>query len=140
MIGGAKVDGTRISNQTSTYVSAEENVRPLRDQIILEPLEWNPSTVIRVAQVGKPVRGKVIAVGPGRYPIKYNGPKGVRTKSWLGKHFIPTEIKVGDIVELGGLQLGDNQFRGYNFQTFVWGTKEYLICREGDVAGIVDEH
>jgi co-chaperonin GroES (HSP10) len=139
VIGGPKVDGARISNTSNAYVSAEEKIRPLRDQIVLEPLEWNPSDIIRVAQVGKPVRGRVVAVGPGRYPLKYNGPKGKRTKSWLGKNFIPTEVKIGDVVQLGGLQLGEGQFRGYAFQTFIWGTKEYLICREGDVAGI-DEH
>lgn len=133
------VAGTRISNATSAYVSAEETVRPLRDQIILEPLEWTPSTLIRVAYSGKPVRGRVVAVGPGRYPIKYNGRKGVRTKSWLGKRFIATQVKVGDIVELGGLELGIGPLAGYGFQTFIWGTQEYVICREGDVCGIVED-
>ena len=118
--------------------------RPLHDRVVVRRIEEDKKTaggiIIPDTVKEKPMQGEVIAVGPGRYPIKYNGRKGVRTKSWLGKHFIPTEIKVGDIVELGGLQLGDNQFRGYNFQTFLWGTKEYLICREGDVAGIVDEH
>ena len=125
--------GERVDTPTNAYVSAKENVRPLRDQIILEPLEWEPSKVIRVAYTGKPLRGRVKAIGPGRYRRKYNGPKGLRTQSWLGKHFLPTEVKVGDIVELGGLEL-----RGYAFQTFIWGTKEYVICSEQDVTGIVE--
>jgi len=133
-----EVPGKRIGNETDSYVSAEEVVRPLRDQIILEPLEWEPSALIRVAYQGKPLRGRVKAIGPGRYPLKYDGPKGKRTKMWLGKHFIPTEVKVGDIVELGGLDLGIGEFRGYGFPTFIWGTKSHVICSERDVTGIIE--
>lgn len=130
--------GVRLGNETSNYIPESAAIRPLRDQIVLEPLEWRPSQVIDVAQQGRPVRGIVKAIGPGRYPLKYNGRKGARTKSWLGKHFIPTEVKVGDIVELGGIELGTGALRGYAFQTFLWGTKEHLICSERDVTGIVD--
>lgn len=129
--------GVRIGNETSHVVLESEGIRPLRDQIILEPLEWEPSKIIRVAQQGRPVRGIVKAIGPGRYPLKYNDRKGKRTQSWLGKHFIPTEVKVGDIVELGGIELGTGALRGYAFQTFLWGTKEHVICSERDVTGIV---
>ena len=132
------VRGKRIGNETSSYVSASESIRPLRDQIVLEPLEWEPSKVIRVAYFGRPLRGRVKAIGPGRYELKYNGPKGKRTKSWLGNCFIPTEVKVGDVVELGGLGLGTNELRGYAFQTFIWGVKEHIICREGDVTMVVE--
>ena len=130
--------GVRIGNETSDLIPESARIRPLRDQIILEPLEWSPSNVIRVAYTGRPVRGVVKAIGPGRYPLKYNDRKGKRTKSWLGKHFIPTEVKVGDIVELGGIELGTGALRGYAFQSFLWGTKEHLICSERDVTGIVE--
>lgn len=130
--------GVRIGSETSSYIDPRCAIRPLRDQIILEPLEWCPSDIIAVAQQGRPVRGMVKAIGPGRYPRKYNGPKGKRTASWLGKNFIPTEVKVGDIVELGGIELGTGRLRGYAFQTFLWGMKEHLICSERDVTGIVD--
>jgi hypothetical protein len=131
--------GTRIGNETASIVPESARIRPLRDQIILEPLEWRPSDIIAVAQQGRAVRGIVKAIGPGRYPLKYDGRKGKRTKSWLGKHFIPTEVKVGDIVELGGIELGTGVLRGYAFQTFLWGTKEHLICSERDVTGIVSD-
>ena len=130
--------GERIGQETHAYVSSEERIKPLRDQIILEPLDWCPSETIRVAYQGRPVRGIVKAIGPGRYLKKYNGPKGKRTKAWLGNTFIPTEIKVGDVVELGGLELGTGVMRGYAFQTFIWGTKEHLICTEQDITGVVE--
>ena len=130
--------GVRIGNETSDLIPESARIKPLRDQIILEPLEWCPSDIIRVAYTGRPVRGVVKAIGPGRYPLKYNDRKGKRTKSWLGKHFIPTEVKVGDIVELGGIELGTGALRGYAFQSFLWGTKEHLICSERDVTGIVE--
>lgn len=124
----------RIGNESNAYVPAEAKIRPLRDQIILEPLDWEPSKLIRVVYGGKPLRGRVLAVGPGLYRRKYDGPKGKRTKSWLGKHFQPTTVQVGDVVELGGLEL-----RGYLFQTILWGTKTVVICREADVAMIVED-
>lgn len=123
----------RAGNETLCDVPANENIRPLRDQIILEPLEWEPSKIIRVAYRGKPLRGIVRAIGPGLYRRKYDGPKGVRTRSWLGKHFQPTELKVGDTVELGGLELG-----GYLFTMIRWGMKDMVICREADVAMVVE--
>ena len=130
--------GTRVGNETATYVPAEAKLRPLRDQIILEPLDWTPSKVIRIAYTGRPVRGIVRAIGPGRYPTKYDGPKGKRTKSWLGKTYIPTEVKVGDTVALGGIELGTGALRGYAFQSFLWGMKEHVICSERDITGILE--
>ncbi len=126
--------GLRIGNETNTFIAASANVRPLRDQIVIEPLQWKPSTIIAVEWHGKPLRGVVRAVGPGCYPKKYDGPKGKRTKSWDSKHFRPCDVKVGDVVELGGLEI-----RGYLFTTFMWGTTECVICREADVAIVVEE-
>jgi co-chaperonin GroES (HSP10) len=126
--------GARIGNETLTTVSADERIRPLRDQIILEPLEWQPSKIIAVAYGGKPLRGRVLAIGPGVHPRKYDGPKGKRTKSWLSKSFRPCDVKIGDIVELGGLEL-----RGYLFPTVWWGQKEVVICREADVAVVCEQ-
>ena len=124
---------TRIGNETITVISEKARIRPLRDHIVVEPLDWKPSKVIEVVYTGKPLRGRVKAVGPGRYPLKYNGPKGKRSKSWESKSFLPTALKVGDIIELGGLEL-----RGYLFQTFRWGSKEMIMCREADVAIVYD--
>lgn len=126
--------GVRVGNETCTIVQRTEMVRPLRDQIVVEPLDWRPSKVIIVAGYqDKPLRGIVRAVGPGCYPKRYDGRKGQRKKSWDSKAFRPCDVKVGDVVELGGLEIG-----GYLHQTFIWGTKEMVLCREEDVA-IVDE-
>jgi co-chaperonin GroES (HSP10) len=126
--------GTRIGNETNTIVLETESIRCLRDQIIVEPLDWTPSKIIIIAGYkGKPLRGTVRAVGPGTYPKRYDGPKGRRTKSWDSKAFRPCDLKVGDVVEFGGLELG-----GYLFTTFLWGLKEMVIAREEDVAIVID--
>ena len=42
-------------------------IRPLRDYIVVRPLEVVESTVIQVVQLDrKPARGEVMAVGPGK--------------------------------------------------------------------------
>lgn len=125
--------GVRIGNEQLEFVSAKQRVRPLRDHIVLEPLEWQPSEIVDVAYAGKPLRGIVRAIGPGVYPKKYDGPKGKRTKTWDSKAFRPCDVKVGDVVELGGLEIG-----GYLHPTFRWGSKEMVLCREEDVAMVVE--
>lgn len=126
--------GHRVGNETNEVIPADAIIRPLRDQIFVEPIDWEPSKTIKVVYGGKPLRGIVRAVGPGAYQKKYDGPKGHRTKSWDGKHFIPTEVKIGDTVELGGMEL-----RGYLHMTVLWGTKTMIVCREADVAGVVHD-
>jgi len=123
--------GTRLGNECFDAIPAHIKVRPLRDQLIVEPIPWPFSDIIEVVYTGRPLRGKVKAVGPGTHPKKYNGPKGKRTKSWNSSYFRPTDVKVGDIVQLGGLGID-----GYLFQTFRWGDKEMLICAENDVTCI----
>jgi len=123
--------GVRLGNETFDAISANAKVRPLRDQIIIEPIPWPFSDIIEVIYTGRALRGKVRAVGPGVYEKKYNGPKGKRSQSWESKHLRPCDVKVGDIVQLGGLGIG-----GYLFQTFRWGNKEMVIARENDVTGI----
>jgi hypothetical protein len=123
--------GVRIGGETRAYVPAEATIRPLRDVIICEVLDWKPSQTIAVIYQGKPLRGRIRAIGRGTYPKRYNGRKGVRTKTWDSNTFVPTECKVGDEIELGGLEL-----RGYLFGTFRWGTMTCVICREEDVATV----
>lgn len=121
--------GTRVGNEIFDFVPASASIRPLRDVIIVEPLEMDHGTSLAVVYRGKALRGVVRAVGPGCYPKRYDGPKGRRTKSWDSKHFRPCDVRVGDTVDLGGQELG-----GYLFQTIRWGQKEVVICREQDVA------
>jgi co-chaperonin GroES (HSP10) len=124
-------EGARIANDLNAYIPQDYRIRPLRDRIVVEPLPWRPSKIIEVVSHAKPLRGIVRAVGPGTYPVRYNGPKGRRTKSWDSKAFRPCDVKVGDIVELGGLEI-----EGYLHKTFLWGNKQMILCQEGDIAGI----
>jgi hypothetical protein len=126
-------NGVRIGNETFDSIPAEAKLRCLRDHVVIEPLDWTPSKIISVVYHGKPLRGIVKAIGPGTYPKRYNGPKGKRSKSWDSKAFRPCDVQIGEEVELGGLEL-----RGYLFQTFRWGSKEMIICREQDIAGVVE--
>ena len=124
----------RISHDSTTAIPASAKIRPLRDQIIVEPLNRVHSHVIVTREDMKPVRGIVKAVGPGHYPKKYDSDdKHKRTRMWDSEVFQPMQLKVGDVVELGGAE-----FKGYSFQTLLWGDKLHIICREADVSGIVE--
>jgi hypothetical protein len=129
-----------ITHKTATTVPADCTLRPLRDVLIVEPLDAKLSAIIQVINECKPVRGIVRAVGPGHYPAVYLDKWGDRLPDHRRKerkqmtsspHFQPTSVQVGDIVNLGGLEQ-----HGYAFDTFYHGAKLMLICREADVAGI----
>lgn len=127
--------GARFGGETLTHIPAEANIRPLRDQIILEPRDVKYSKWVLVNHDTKPLRGKVLAIGPGTYHWKYDHPeKQRRTRMWKAKHFTPCDVKVGDVVELGGAEIS-----GFAFETLFWGDKFCLICAERDVCGVVDE-
>jgi co-chaperonin GroES (HSP10) len=112
-------------------------LRMLRDRILLRPLDWEPSTILTIVRSGRPVRGEVVSVGPGRLYRRYRN-KGNGKRDYVETaHFIPTQVKVGDVVELGGLNAYDGQ--GYNFPQITIGTETYLICQEQDIAGIVEQ-
>src|SRR5271155_331673 len=127
--------GTRIGNECWDTVSAQAKIKPLRNQLILEPLPWPFSETIEVVYTRRPLRGKVLAAGKGTYPKRYDGPKGKRTKSWDAKHFRPCDVKVGDIVQLNNITEADGSIDGMLFQTFRWGNKECVVCSEDDVTG-----
>ncbi len=121
--------GVRLEHRPE-MIGADERLRPLRDQLIVKPLEWEPSQVIVVAgSKRKPLRGVVVAVGPGCYPKLYNKDK---SKSWESKAFRACEVKVGDVVELGGLEID-----GYLFPQVLIGNERHVICREADVCGVL---
>ncbi len=123
-----------LSWASLSHVAAHETIRCRRDYIVVEPLEVDHGGLLVVREHTKPLRGIVKAVGPGHYPKRYDHPdKHRRTKTWDSKAFQATEVRVGDTVELGGYEYG-----GYAFQTFLWGDKVHLICREADVSGVVN--
>jgi len=136
-------EGVRIGNETLTYIAADKQIRPLRDQIIVEPLPWQADSPIAIVSHAKPLRGVVRAVGPGCHRIQYQNaetglwsfsvPKGKRKAMRPSKVFRPCDVRVGDIVELGGLEWG-----GYLHMTVNWGGIEMVVCREEDVCGIVN--
>ncbi len=121
-------EGVRLDSQPTNYIS-EGSFRPLRDHILVKPLDWEPSKVIKVAgDKRKPLRGRVVAVGPGCFCWRYNKD---RSKRWESAVFRPTEVEVGDIVELGGLERD-----GIPFPQLIIGTELHIIAREEDVCGI----
>lgn len=106
----------------------------LRDRLLVRPLDWEPSTILTVVRSGRPLRGEVVSVGPGRLYRRYKPhPTDSRKRVYTETgHFIPTVVKPGDIVELGGLNAYDGQ--GYNFPQITIGTETFLIVQEQDVA------
>jgi hypothetical protein len=111
-------------------------LRPLRDQIILHPLSWRPSAVIEVAgDKRRTLRGVVAWVGPGERVKKYwRDSRGQKCKMGETGRVIPTEVRPGDVVEIGGLELD-----GYRFQTTYLDGQQYVIIQQQDVAFVVEE-
>ncbi len=107
----------------------------LKDRILIQPLDWDASKAIIAIRHGRPVRGTVKAVGPGTHPKKYkiNG-EGQRQSFEYSKYFQPTEVQVGDVVELGGLNIYDG--KGYQFQEIMIGTDAHIIIQEADICGV----
>lgn len=126
--------GVRVSNALLTFVREDETIRCLRDHIVVEPLDIDHGTMLQLVYRGQPVRGKVLCVGPGRFQKKYDGPKGKRSKSWDSKQFSICDIREGDLVDLGGLELG-----GYLFTRIIWGNTDVVTAREADIAVVIDE-
>lgn len=126
-----------FERKITDIVPPGQTLRPLRDGILLEPLDWDPSHVIDLVRFGRPLRGIVKAVGPGAYRKSYlKNSEGQRCAVRETAAFIPTEVKPGDIVELGGLNIFDGE--GYSFQDVMLDGKTHLLCREADVCGVDD--
>lgn len=131
---------TGVTFAASTEILAGgTRLRMLRDRLLLRPLDWEPSKILTVVRNGRPLRGEVISVGPGRLYRRYKPhptDPGKRIYVETGA-FIPTQVKVGDIVELGGLNAYDGQ--GYNFPQVTIGTETFIIVQEQDVVGVREQ-
>ena len=126
--------GVTLDRKRVEYLPEDAVLKPLGDRIAVRPLPWKPSATIDVVSSLKPLRGVVVAVGPGyRQKRRYLDSKGQCYKIGETGRIRPMDVKVGDVVELGGLELG-----GYSFPKVNIGTTEYLICQEQDVAGVVE--
>lgn len=94
------------------------NFKPLSNRVFIEPLEEEKTTksgivLPETAEREKPVRGKIVAVGPGKV-----NEKGERT---------PMSVKVGDVV----------LFKKYGPDEIELDGKKYLVGDEEDILAIV---
>ncbi|MEK7181283.1 MAG: co-chaperone GroES [Patescibacteria group bacterium] len=95
------------------------NFKPLSNHVFLEPLEENKTTksgivIPDTADKEKPMRGKVLAIGPGKL-----NDKGER---------VVMSVKVGDIV----------LFKKYGPDEIEIESKKYLVGDEDDILAIIE--
>ncbi len=94
------------------------NIKPLHDRVVIERLEEERTSaggiVIPDTAAEKPVRGKVVAVGPGK--VLDNG------------SLAPLGVKSGDEVIFGKYSGTEIKVSGY----------EYVVMREDDIMGVVE--
>lgn len=119
-------------------------LRMMGDKILLAPLDWSGEDVhgkgslIAVVRRGRALRGVVRAVGAGIHPVSKRKDLGDgRRRVEYSKRFRPTEVAVGDIVEIGGLNIFDGQ--GYDFPEVIVNGEKCIIITERDVAGVVTQ-
>jgi co-chaperonin GroES (HSP10) len=124
--------GLRLHDKSLNFVSGQ--IRPLREKLIVKPLPPALSQTIAADWNGEAVRGQVVATGPGTHPnIHEKGTqdgKPYRRVRQL-KAFRPCDVKVGDIVQLGGMEIG-----GYLWPHILIDGEDHIICSEQDVAGV----
>ncbi len=95
------------------------NFKPLSNHVFIEPIEEESKTksgivLPETAEKEKPIKGKIIAVGPGKL-----NEKGER---------IPMSVKVGDIV----------LFKKYGPDEIEIEGKKYLVGDEDDILAIIE--
>ncbi len=131
-----------LTKQSLTFLPADAKLRPLRDILIVEPDEVCFSRILITPTDSRPLSGIVRAAGRGCWKLGYQDKHGNkipgsdrkrRAKSYETGTWIPVTVRIGDHVELGGAEQG-----GYAFDTFWWGDKLMLLCREADVCGVRD--
>lgn len=94
-------------------------IRPLSDRVVVEPRELETTTaggivIPDTADKDKPIQGTIIAIGAGRY---------------VDGKMQPLQVKVGDKVLFG-------KYSGTNVKLQ---TKEYLVMREEDIMGVLED-
>ena len=129
--------GIRLRDQSLNFV--EGQVRPKEDWLLIKSLPPHLSQTISADWNGEPVRGQVVEAGPGKYPNlhkrywkagKDGRPIEIREIK-KSKIFRPTEVKPGDIVHLGGMELG-----GYLWKHVLIDNVDHIWAMEADVCGI----
>src|SRR3989344_2423381 len=94
------------------------NLKPLNDRIFLEPVEEEKTTKSGIvlpdtAEKEKPIKGRVVATGPGKLDEKGNR--------------VPMSVKVGDLV----------LFKKYGPDELEVEGKKYLVGEEADILAII---
>lgn len=99
---------------------ADQNLRPLSDRVIVEPLDRDETTasglLLPETAKEKPQEGKILAVGPGRWDED-------------GKKRLPLEVAVDDKVI----------FAKYSGTEIKIGDKKVLILSEKDILAVVQK-
>lgn len=132
MIGEPIKTGKRITDKSPTFLPEDVQLRMTRDHILVRSTEAIESQHIIAHWDGAPTRGVVVSVGPGTYlNVHRRGKKDGKDYHTVKQstRFTPTEVKPGDVVELGGREIG-----GYLFQQVMIGAVPHIVCREQDVA------
>lgn len=96
------------------------NLKPLSNHIFLEPVEEEKTTksgivIPETADKEKPIKGKVVAVGPGKL-----NDQGQR---------LPMSVKPGDVV----------LFKKYGPDEIEVDGKKYLVGDEDDILAVIEE-
>lgn len=96
------------------------NFIPLSNRVFIEPIEEDKVTKSGIvlpdsAEKEKPIKGKIISVGPGKFDED-------------GEKRIPMSVKVGDIV----------LFKKYGPDEIEIDGKKYLVGDEDDVLAIIN--
>ncbi len=95
------------------------NLKPLNDHVFIESVEEEKTTksgivLPETAEKEKPIKGKVVAVGPGK--LDENGKR------------VPMSVKVGDLV----------LFKKYGPDELEVDGKKYLVGEEADILAIIE--
>jgi hypothetical protein len=134
-------DGIRPRDKSLNFISAG-HIKPTEDWLIIKPIRPVLSQTIEANWNGEVSRGKVIAAGPGKYPNlhtrgfkpgKDGKPEQFRTVK-KSKVFVPTEVKPGDVVNLGGIDIG-----GYLWKHVMVDGEDCVWVMEADVVFIEEQ-
>jgi hypothetical protein len=126
--------GIRKHDTSLNFTDGE--IHPIRDFLIVKPMPPALSQTIAADWNGEAVRGKVIKAGPGCYPNIHergfkDGTPYRRVRQ--SKVYRPTEVKPGDVVQLGGMEIG-----GYLWKHVWLDGEDHILIDEDDVCFVED--
>ena len=95
------------------------NLKPLADRVVIKPLEEEDKTpggiILPDTAKEKPMRGEIVAVGPGK--LNDNGER------------VKMDVKKGNVVIYG-------KYSGTDFKI---GDQDYIILKESDILAIEEK-